>query len=132
MVNNNVMLIGRITKPIELRKTAQGISVCGIDLAIDNGKNKDGSERDPLFIKVNCWDKLAEIVAQYSDKGMLVAVSGRLILTKWTDKNGQNREAVEVVADGFRMLERKRESQQVVNTPTLSQKIEKDDAELPF
>ena len=90
---NNVSLIGRLGRDPELRHTQSGKAVANLRLAISNGK-----DRDATWLDVVCWDKTAELVANYKRKGDEVAVEGRLQVREYQDREGNNRKAVEVVA----------------------------------
>lgn len=90
---NSVQLIGRLGADPELRHTQSGKAVCNLRMAISNGR-----DRDATWLDVVCWDRTAELVAQYKGKGDEVAVEGRLQVREWRDKDGNNRKSVEVVA----------------------------------
>ena len=106
---NRVVLVGRLTRDPELRTTTTGKSVCDFSIAVQKRmKPQDGSP-DADFFRVNCWEKTAEYVSNYLHKGRLVAVDGRLQARKFTDKDGNNREMVEIVADTVQGLDRPRD-----------------------
>lgn len=108
---NSVVLVGRLTFDPELRTTTSGKSTCSFSIAVSKRiKPQDGSP-DADFFRVTCWEKTAEYVANYLHKGRLVAVEGRLQSRKFTDKDGHNREVVEVVANNVQSLERPRDDQ---------------------
>ncbi len=82
---NKVILIGRLTRDPELRYTNQGLAVTGFTLAVDKGLTKDKKmemeskgRATTDFIKVSVWGKSAELCAEYTGKGLMVAVEGRL------------------------------------------------------
>lgn len=81
-MNNNFILIGRLTKEPILKSTSKGKSVCEITLAVNNSKN------DTSFINVSLWNKTAEIVAKYCKKGDLVGTYGIITNNNYEDKNG--------------------------------------------
>src|SRR5437016_2968279 len=106
---NRVVLIGRLTRDPELRTTTTGKSVCDFSIAVQKRvKPTDGSP-DADFFRVNCWERQAEYVSNYLHKGRLVAVDGRLQARKFTDKDGNNREVVEIVAETVQGLDRPRD-----------------------
>jgi single-strand DNA-binding protein len=108
-VINRVVLVGRLTRDPELRTTTTGKSVCDFSIAVGKRiKPTDGSP-DADFFRVNCWERTAEYVSNYLHKGRLVAVDGRLQARKFTDKDGNNREMVEIVADSVQGLDRPRD-----------------------
>jgi single-strand DNA-binding protein len=108
-VLNRVVLIGRLTRDPELRTTTTGKNVVEFSIAVQKKfKPQDGSP-DADFIRVKAWGSQADYVSNYLTKGRLVAVDGRLDQRRYTDKEGQNREIIEVVADNVQGLDRPRE-----------------------
>ena len=81
-MNNNLILIGRITKDIELRYTPSNKAVAEISLAVNNGKD------DTTFIRLTAFDKLAELVSNYCKKGDLIGTQSIIKNHNWEDKNG--------------------------------------------
>ena len=81
-MNNNLILIGRITKDIELRYTPSNKAVVEISLAVNNGKD------DTTFIRLTAFDKLAELVSNYCKKGDLIGTQSIIKNHNWEDKNG--------------------------------------------
>ena len=81
-MNNNLILIGRITKDIELRYTPSNKAITEISLAVNNGKD------DTTFIRLTAFDKLAELVSNYCKKGDLIGTQSIIKNYNWTDKNG--------------------------------------------
>ena len=81
-MNNNLILIGRITKDLELRYTPSNKAVVQISLAVNNGKD------DTSFITLTAFDKLAEIIGKYSKKGDLIGTQSIIKNHNWEDKNG--------------------------------------------
>jgi single-strand DNA-binding protein len=109
---NKVMLIGRLTRDPEMRYTQSGQPVTSLSLATNRYWNdRDGNRQEGTdFHDVVCWNQgrrnLAEIVAQYTHKGALVYVEGRLQTRSWDDQNtGQKRYKTEVVAENVQFLE---------------------------
>ena len=93
---NHVTLLGRLALDPELKRTPDNVSVTKFDLAV----NKLSRERDaqPDYIPVVCWKEQAENVCRFLTKGRQVVVEGRIGTRKYTDKDGKNRKAVEVIA----------------------------------
>ncbi|MFA6829660.1 MAG: single-stranded DNA-binding protein [Bacilli bacterium] len=110
---NRVVLVGRIVRDPELRKTNSGISLTSFTIAVDN----PGKEKSTSFIPCTCWNKTAEIVAKYCVKGSLVGVDGRLSQRNYEDKNGQKRSVVEVVGESVQFLEKKGASTEDASQP---------------
>ena len=101
---NKAVLIGRLVKDPESRVTSSGISLARFTIAIDRiGGNVENKVTD--FINIVAWRRLAEIATQFLKKGKLIAVEGALRIDHY-EKDGQNREWDEVVADNFQMLDR--------------------------
>ncbi|MCH3966942.1 MAG: single-stranded DNA-binding protein [Bacilli bacterium] len=103
---NRVVLVGRIVRDPELKRTNSGTSVTSFTVAVDN-MTKNGGEKSASFIPCTCWNKTAENVAKYCSKGSLVGVDGRLNQRSYQDRNNQKRSVVEVVAENVEFLERK-------------------------
>lgn len=123
---NSVVLIGRMTKDPELRFTQAGKAVASFTLAVDRPFKNANGEKETDFINCVQWGKGAEIIAQYTAKGSLVAVEGRLQVRSY-EKDGQRRWVTEVVAENVRFLDRKKQE-----TSDLGQEVEFDEQELPF
>lgn len=101
---NFVVLVGRMTRDPELRRTGNGTAATHFTLALNRNYNSaDGQQAD--FIRVTCWNKTAENVAQYCGKGSLVGVEGRLRSGSYTNNQGVNIPTVEVVANQVTFLE---------------------------
>jgi single-strand DNA-binding protein len=92
---NNIVIMGRLTKDAEERKTNSGKSVCSFCVALDDRFDKEKTH----FIDVIAWNNTAEFVCKYFHKGSMIAVQGRLTTRNWEDKNGSKHKAVEIVAD---------------------------------
>ena len=103
---NRVVLTGNLTRDPELRNTPSGTSVCSLRLAV-NTSRKDASGQwvdKPNYFDITVWGRQGENVAQYLAKGRPIAVDGRLEWREFTDKDGNNRQAVEIVADSVQFL----------------------------
>jgi single-strand DNA-binding protein len=126
---NRVVLIGRLTKDVEVRFTSSGTAVANFTVACNR---KFNDETD--FIQVVVWRGLAENCHKYIGKGSLVALEGRLQVSNYEDQDGKKVWKTEVVAEDVRFLDSKKEQQedqgdsfQVVGKP-----IDLDDLDLPF
>ena len=108
---NKVILIGRLTAKPELKYTNSGNAVTNFDLAVQRTyKNQVTDEYDADFISCVAWTKTAEVLANYTDKGHKIGVSGRLEIRKWTqevDGGTVNRYATEVIVEEVVFLESK-------------------------
>ena len=97
---NHIVLMGRLTRDPELRRTGSGTAVASFTLAVDRDfGNRETGERETDFIDSVAWRNTAEFVSKYFTKGRMAVVSGRLQIRNWTDKEGNKRKAAEVVAD---------------------------------
>ena len=97
---NVVAIMGRLARDPELRQTTTGKSVASFTIACDrNGKRDANGQSQADWIPVTAWDRTAEFVCKYFQKGSLIAVDGRLQSRSYQDKNGNNRTAIELVAN---------------------------------
>ena len=96
---NTICLIGRLTADPELRTTQNQVSVTSFTLAVDRAYTPKGQEKQTDFINVVAWRNTAEIVANHFTKGRRIALTGSLQSRRYTDKEGNNRTAYEVVAE---------------------------------
>ena len=97
---NHIIIMGRLTRDPELRRTGSGTAVASFTLAVDRDFSpKDGGERETDFIDCVAWRQTGEFVSKYFTKGRMAVVSGRLQIRGWTDKDGNKRRSAEVVAD---------------------------------
>lgn len=103
---NHIVLIGRLTKDPELRYTQGGKAVATLRLAVDRGTTNPQGEKETDFIDVVVWERQAETVANYLQKGRLIAVQGRLQIRQYETQEGQRRERAEVVANQVRFLDK--------------------------
>jgi single-strand DNA-binding protein len=103
---NHIVLIGRLVADPVLRYTQSGVAVTSFTLAVDRNRSKEDGQRETDFIDVVTWRKQAETCANNLTKGRLVAVSGRLQIRRYDDKDGIRRKAAEVVADRVQFLDR--------------------------
>jgi single-strand DNA-binding protein len=103
---NRVVMTGNLTRDPELRSTNSGTPVCGLRIAC-NTRRKDGSGNwvdKPNYFDVTVWGAQGENCAKFLEKGRPVAVDGRLEWREFTDKDGNNRQATEIVADSVQFL----------------------------
>ena len=107
---NHIVIMGRLTRDPELRRTGSGIAVTSFSLAVDRDfAPKDGGERETDFIDCVAWRQTGEFVSKYFTKGRMAVVSGRLQIRSWTDKDGNKRRTAEVVADNVYFGDSKRD-----------------------
>ena len=142
---NKIVLMGRLTKDPDLRRTQSGTAVASFTLAVDRDfTNQDGS-RDTDFIEIVAWKGTAEFVQKYFSKGRMAVVTGRLQLRDWTDKEGNKRRSAEVVADSvyfgdskkdpeadYAKAEREGKAYKPAAAPVSVEVDEEGEGELPF
>lgn len=103
---NKVILMGNLTRDVEMRTTQSGQSVANFSLAVTRSwRDQNGQQQDQTsFINCVAWGKPGEIIAQYVQKGAPLLVSGRLDQRSYDDKDGNKRTAVEVVVEDFNFV----------------------------
>ena len=114
---NLVVLTGRLTADPELKTTASGISVTTFSIAV-NRRYRAGEETETDFINIVAWRQTAEFISKYFKKGSMIGIEGSIQTRKYTDKNGNNRTAFEVVANNVQFVESKRDG---VSGPVVSE-----------
>ena len=149
---NQIVIMGRLTRDPELRRTGSGIAVTSFTLAVDRDfSGKDSGEKETDFIDCVAWRQTGEFVSKYFSKGRMAVVTGRLQIRGWTDKDGNKRRTAEVIADSVYFGDSKKESDSgssyggnSYNAPGYNApgyagpphndfaEIEDDDAQLPF
>ena len=104
---NLAILTGRLTADPELKTTQNGISVCSFSIAVDRAYKK-GEEKQTDFLNIVCWRTTAEFVSKWFTKGNLIGIEGSIQTRKYTDKDGNNRTAFEIVANNVHFIESKK------------------------
>lgn len=108
---NRIVLMGRLARDPELRRTQSGTAVTSFTLAVDRDfKDKGTGERQTDWIDCVAWRQVGEFVSRYFAKGRMTVVEGRLQMREWTDKDGYKRRSAEVVADNVYFGDSKRET----------------------
>ena len=108
---NRIVIMGRLTRDPELRRTQNGTAVTSFSVAVDRDfKSRESGEKATDFIDVVAWRQTAEFVCQYFTKGRMAVVEGRLQIRDWKDKDGNNRRSAEVVADNIYFGDSKRDN----------------------
>ena len=107
---NVVAIMGRLTYDPELRTTPTGVSVVRFQVAVDRNFQRAGEERKADFIDVTAWRQTAEFVSKYFRKGSMIAVEGSIQTDNFTDKDGNKRKSVQVVASNVSFCGSKAES----------------------
>lgn len=107
---NRVILVGRLTKNPEIRKTPNGASICKFTLAVSR-KVKAQGQPDADFISCVAWNKTADLMYQYLKKGSLIGIDGRLQTGKFTNNNGETIYTCDVMVESLQFLDKKEEAQ---------------------
>ncbi len=105
---NAVHVIGRLARDPEAKEITSG-QIAEFTIAVDRRKGRGGEEQEPHWFRVTAFGQTADYVLQYVGKGQRVAISGRLEHRKYQDRDGNNREAISIVADNVQGLDRPRE-----------------------
>ena len=108
---NNVQLIGRLTITPELKTTQTGTSLTRFTVAVDRPV-KQGEEKQADFINIVAWNKTAEFVCRYFNKGQKIALTGSIRTGSYTDRDGNKRNTFEVWAENVEFCESKAEKAQ--------------------
>ena len=109
---NHIIIMGRLTRDPELRRTGSGTAVASFTLAVDRDfGNRENGEKETDFIDCVAWRQTGEFVSKYFTKGRMAVVSGRLQIRSWTDKEGNKRRTAEVVADNVYFGDSKRDGE---------------------
>ena len=118
---NRVVLVGRMTRDPELRRTPQGDAVTSFTLAVNrNYTDKDGQQQAD-FINCVVWKKSAENVEKYCSKGSLVGVEGRIQTRSYDNSQGQKVYVVEVICDSVQFLETRAARERAQSQPQMQQ-----------
>lgn len=95
---NHIVIMGRLTRDPELRRTGSGVAVASFTVAVDRDFAQNG-QKETDFLDCVAWRQTGEFVSKYFTKGRMIVVSGRLQIKSWTDKDGNKRRSAEIVAD---------------------------------
>ena len=107
---NRIIIMGRLVRDPELRRTQNGTAVTSFTLAVDRDFKSQSGEKETDFIDVVAWRGTAEFVCNYFTKGRMAVAEGRLQIREWKDKDGNNRRTAEVVADNMYFADSRRDS----------------------
>ena len=131
---NKIILMGRLTRDPELRRTQSGTAVASFTLAVDRDYKPQDGERETDFIDIVAWRGTGEFVSKYFTKGRMAVVEGRLQVRDWTDKDGNKRRSTEVVADNVYFGDSKRSESGTPAEPSweLQELPDEEKGELPF
>lgn len=109
---NRVVLVGRLTRDVEVRKTTNGLSVASFTVACDRRQRRDAQNQQSAdFISCVAWRQTADFLGQYARKGALVGVEGRIQTRNYDGQDGRKVYVTEVLCDTVQLLESKSQSQ---------------------
>ena len=137
---NVVAIMGRLAADPQLRQTTTGKNVASFRIACDRGRRDANGQSQADWLDVVAWDRTAEFVCNYFQKGSLIAIDGRLQSRQYQDKNGNNRRSYEVQADSVYFADNRRSEGNDTAAPQYAvesaaggfSEVSEDDGELPF
>ena len=130
---NKCVLMGRLTKDIEVKTTTGGTTIGRTTLAVDRRFQRKGEERQADFINILCFGKTAEFAQKYFGKGNMMCVVGSIQTRSWDGQDGKKNYATEVIADEVNFCGEKRaENSQNTGTDNSGFVPVDDDTDLPF
>lgn len=140
---NCVLLIGRLTKKPELRSTGNGTMLCNFSLAVDKGIKDEQGNKLANFFDCVCFNKNAENLVKYQDKGSMISIVGELDTYKYTDESNKNHFKTNIKVQTIEYLSKpqtaeneakKGQKQNITNDPfeEMGNKIANDNVDLPF
>lgn len=113
---NVIAVMGRLVRDPELRQTTTGKTVASFRIACDRGRRDANGQTQADFFDVTAWDKTAEFVCKYFQKGSLIAIDGRLQSRNYQDKSGSNRTAIEILVNNVHFAGAKNQAAQPAST----------------
>ena len=136
MALNRVNLMGRLVADPEMRSIGEDVHVVTVRIAVDRDRvNKETGEREADFFDVVAWRGTCDFLVKYFAKGDPIVVDGRLQSRNWTDKDGNKRTSIEIVAENLYFGSAKKSTSQDNASPSVQQSAniqQQDDGELPF
>lgn len=114
---NHFVVIGRLTKDLELGKTSNDVSYLNFDIAVDNVRKDANGEHTTSFFRVKCFNNIAENVAKHLAKGSKVAVVGSIEQVNWLAQDGSKRSSYEVIANSVEFLDPKKADEEASEEP---------------
>ena len=130
---NKIIVMGRLTKDVEMRHTQSGNAVASFTLACDRDFKAKNGEKETDWLDVVAWRNTAEFVSKYFTKGRMAVVEGRLQTRTYEDNNGNKRKVTEIVADNVYFGDSKKESDPLDNFVKENKFVEvDDDDDIPF
>lgn len=146
MISNHATFIGRLTRDVELKKTASGKSVASFTVAVNKPYNKEHDHPEADFFNCVAWEAKAEFIEKYFHRGDKIAVAGRLQTREWDKEDGTKQRVVELVVEDNEFVEKRAENAPRADAATKTasakaparaaaptkQSVESEPDELPF
>ena len=129
---NKIILMGRLTRDPELRRTGSGTAVAFFSLAVDRDFKTQDGDRETDFIDIVAWRSTAEFVSKYFTKGRMAVLEGRMQVRDWTDKDGNKRRSTEVVAENIYFGDSKCPESGAADKQEVRELSADEEGELPF
>lgn len=139
---NHVVIMGRLTNDVELRRTGTGTPVASFTLAVDRDFSDKSGNKETDFIECVAWKGTAEFMSKHFSKGRMAVVSGRLKIRPWEDKDGNKRKTAEVVVSNVYFADSKKETEKetepsygaepTIQNPADFEMLSGEDGRLPF
>ena len=131
---NKIIVMGRLTKDVELRHTQSGAAVASFTLACDRDFKGKNGEKETDWLDVVAWRNTAEFVSKYFTKGRMAVVEGRLQTRTYEDNNGNKRKVSEIVADNVYFGDSKKEADPLDQFAKENKfvEVDDDDGDFPF
>ena len=128
---NKIVLMGRLTRDPELRRTQSGKAVTSVTLAVDRDFKGQNGEKETDFIDVVAWGRTAEFVCSHFSKGRMAVAEGRLQLRDWTDKDGNKRKNAEIQVSNIYFADSKKDEYTAPQYPQQSNEFQEIEDEEP-
>ena len=129
---NVVAIMGRMAADAQLMTTQSGKNVASFRVAVDRGRKDANGQNQTDWLDVVAWDKTADFVSRHFSKGSMIAVTGRLQSRNYQDKNGNNRTAIEIVAQQVSFCGAKPRAEEPNAASNGTFAPVEDDGDLPF
>ena len=123
---NQVIMMGRICKDIELKRTTTDVDVCTFTIACERDFKGKNGEKQTDFFDVVAWRNTAQFISRYFAKGRMIALQGRLETSDWQDKDGNKRKSIKIIADNAYFGDSKQDNAQPAFVPSADVGMEMD------
>lgn len=128
---NRCIIMGRLTRDPELRRTQSGKAVTSVTLAVDRDFKGQNGEKETDFIDIVAWGNTAEFLCNYFSKGRMAIIDGRIQVRDWTDKNGNKRKNAEIQVSNIYFADFKKDEYTVPQYPQQNNEFQEIEDEEP-